>query len=574
MKVRKNIGNLGKEALEQKVDEFLEELDEGAIALLEHFEGAEDPEHMAVETDSTGKIIGSTNNDGSHYLLNLHSETIDKLNEKADDLQEQLDNIPENENFENVDDIEQRLEIKVDSEKKIVSQRKPDGTLVENTGIETNHLELTEQGMSDFQQALKDAGFNSGNGNWSDYISNDGDNPLHLPIPRLAFINILSDFNLSNLRKKGYSAASKEGVNYNLPTQVEYWDNMGNYFKKWTFMSAQGNSTMEFPKKNIALDFFDSEAGGDAFNIKFGDWVAQDSFHLKANYRDFIKGLSFCAYKIADEVAKTKNIMEDVQCKRAFYPSYNFDAHVLANAQIDDMNIQLGTEAKCQPDGFPCILYQNGEFYGIYTISLKKHRDNYLQKKSKANHIHLDGGYYDRGTPGYLFDGNIDWSRFEVRNPKNLVYAEAQYDAESESYTYKYDADILNFGQSEIAGNSDGSSEYDFWVLQPYPIGKIVKYTTAIDGKTHKFLNTVADNTETPAITYNAQKDEWTNNDGNPDFKNKTGCGWLNVTDTIKVKESIIKISHSLATIEAAATVEAKKALIEEYFDIQTLVSR
>lgn len=556
MKVRKNIGNLGKEALEQKVDEFLEELDEGAIALLEHFEGAEDPEHMAVETDSTGKIIGSTNKDGSHYLLNLHSETIDELNEKADDLQEQLDNIPENENFENVDDIEQRLEIKVDSEKKIVSQRKPDGTLVENVGIETNKLTLTEGGMSDFQQALKNAGFNSGNGNWSDYISNDGDNPLHLPIPRLAFINILSDYNLSTLRKKGYSEASKEGVNYNLPTQIEYWDNMGNYFKKWTLMSGQGSSTMAFPKKSIALDFFDSEVGGDAFKIKFGDWVPQDSFHFKAFYNDFFKGISFCAYQIADEVAKTRNVLEDVQWKRALYPKYDFDSNVLANAQIDDMTLQLGTEAKCQPDGFPCIIYQNGEFHGMYVLGIKKNRDNYVQKKGKASNIHIDGEMY--AASKHLFAGHIDWSAFEVRNPKNLVYAEKQYDAESGEYTYKYDADILNFGQSEIAGNSDGSTEYDSWVLQPHPVGKIVKYTTSIDGKTHKFLNTVADNTETPAITYNAQKDEWTNDDGNPDFKNKTGCGWLNVTDTIKVKESIIKISHSLATIEAADIITAE----------------
>lgn len=58
-----------------------------------------------------------------------------------------------------VEDIEGRHEITTDSEGKIISYRKADGTKVENVGVETNNLTLTEQGMNDFQQALKDNGF-------------------------------------------------------------------------------------------------------------------------------------------------------------------------------------------------------------------------------------------------------------------------------------------------------------------------------------------------------------------------------------------------------------------------------
>ena len=33
-------------------------------------------------------------------------------------------------------------------------------------------------------------------------------------------------------------------------------------------------------------------------------------------------------------------------------------------------------QARCYPDGFPCVVYLNGAFYGIFSWQLKKHRDN------------------------------------------------------------------------------------------------------------------------------------------------------------------------------------------------------
>ena len=39
------------------------------------------------------------------------------------------------------------------------------------------------------------------------------------------------------------------------------------------------------------------------------------------------------------------------------------------------------------------------------------------------------------------------------------------------------------------------------------------------------------------------------NSDSSPDFKNKTGCGWLNVTNTVKVKEYILNMSKIMSKI-------------------------
>lgn len=450
MKIRKKIGNLGKDKLQQIVEVFISDLEQGAVAVLEYFEEVENPEF---------------------------------------------------------------LELELDDEKKIINYRKPDGTLVENVGLETPHLELTNNGLNDLEEALKANGFRGGTGDWSDYISNDGDNPLCLPTPKLAFLNIISDMDLTTLTKKAYSASAMKGLNYDVPTQVEFWDNQGNYFKKWTLMSAQGSSSMGYAKKNIAFDFFDSEVDGDAFKMQFGDLVPQDSFHLKAWVADFFKCLSAVSYQIAEEVAKTRGVIADTPWKRHFYSQYEFTGNLYADPQIDDMKLQMDNGAKCQPDGFPVIVFQNGEFYGIYAWMIKKHRDNYLLGKKDAKNIHLDGNFYIH----HLYNGDIDWTSFEVRNPKDLYYKEAHNYKYKEGSTFKYDSD--DPGQFEIAD----STTIDAWIEAGHlPDG------SEIDNKI--------------------------------------------ATNTKKVHKSITDVSGRLAEIEAEETVEAKKVLIEQYFDVPSLI--
>lgn len=283
--------------------------------------------------------------------------------------------------------------------------------------------------MTEFQQALKDAGFRPGNyGDWSDYISNDGDNPLCIPQPRnIALVNILSNVNLINL-SKSTTPGAKDGVTYDVHTEVEFWDMDGNYFKKPALMSGQGNSSMAYPKKNIALDFFDTEVDGDTFAIKFGDWVPQDSWHLKAYYTDAFRCIGLSAYKLYDEIVKTRGVANDYIYKKALI---DFDKiGYVANGynDINDLSLQFETGAKCFPDGFPVIVYQNGIFFGLYCWQIKKHRDNYHMKKSNKKHIHLDGTL----NSITFFNGTINWEEFEVRNPKDLIDMDGK----------KYDGDI------------------------------------------------------------------------------------------------------------------------------------
>ncbi|MBQ0088147.1 MAG: CotH kinase family protein [Prevotellaceae bacterium] len=176
---------------------------------------------------------------------------------------------------------------------------------------------------------------------------------------------------------------------------IEWYDPTNDvYFKKRVILNAQGNSSMSFPKKNIAVDFCeDAWEGDETTSIQLGDWVAQDGYHLKAYYTDWLRGVGAIGYWIFDDIVADHNTYLD----RAGVTDYK-------------------EGARCYPDGFPCIVYLQGKFYGVYAWQLKKHRDNMGMDKKDALHIHLDGTLSDVT----FWQGEIDWTQFEVRNPKNL----------------------------------------------------------------------------------------------------------------------------------------------------------
>ena len=72
--------------------------------------------------------------------------------------------------------------------------------------------------------------------------------------------------------------------------------------------------------------------------------------------------------------------MEDRPYKKYYVSKYT--ASAIANNQ-SDLSQNMETGARCVPDGFPVIVYQNGEFWGVNSWQLKKHRDNYMLNKKK-----------------------------------------------------------------------------------------------------------------------------------------------------------------------------------------------
>lgn len=267
--------------------------------------------------------------------------------------------------------------------------------------------------------------------NWSDAES------LQIPEPRLAIVNF-----------SGLSAMPTTKT-ADIKAFMEFWDLQGNYFKKKIICSAQGNSSLAYVKKNVKFDLLNSPLydnvwdDDESFDLKIGNWVDQDGFHLKAYYTDFFRGIAVSAYKFWDEIMRYNGVMKDRPWKKGLIDMDAIGTSTKGFDDMADMKLQLDTGALNHPDGFPCIVYLNGNFYGVFSWQVKKQRKNYHMDKSTVEHIHLDGSLYNQ----YFWAGEIDWTVFEIRNPNKLyTMTGAKYDGDApreliDSTSEYYDAD-------------------------------------------------------------------------------------------------------------------------------------
>lgn len=241
---------------------------------------------------------------------------------------------------------------------------------------------------------------------WSDASS------IQIPEPRCAVVNVISSYNAMPTTKTD-----------DHKDWLEFWDMRGNYFKKRIINNAQGASSLGYPKKNFAIDLCNDEWQGDnTFSIRFGNWVPQDSFHIKAYYREYFRGRAVTCYQLMNEVCLTRGIDKDRPWKKGLKVADGWGVIPKSFAAGGDNSLALDDGARCFPDGFPVIVYLNGEFYGIFSWQLKKSRQNMHMGKKTAEHIHLDGIMNVNTLINYTGnpDFNIQWDQFEIRNPKSL----------------------------------------------------------------------------------------------------------------------------------------------------------
>ncbi len=433
-------------ALQEKVGT----IDTNLKELLDVFSLQENPEYLAVEKDADGRVLSATNPDGSHYIYNAKSETIPT-------------------EFEHIEDPEGRTEITTDAEDKVMSYRDADGKKHEHdmeiTNLDVSNINLQGNSVNNIKDALKANGFNVKTPiDWSESSF------IQIPEPRFAIINITNIDSMPTTKQDNKKAF------------LEFWDMQGNYFKKHAILNAQGNSSMGFPKKNVSVDICEDEwLGEDTPKIRIGKWVPQDSFHMKAYYTDFFRGVGAVSYKLYDQIVLTRGALYDRPWKKALLDMSKIGTTTksLGNPNVGNYDLLTDTGARCFPDGFPVAIYLNNVFYGIFSFQLKKHRDNYHLDKSTAENVHLDGtlNYYT------IFGGkdNINWGEFEIRNPKGLYAIGGN----------KYDADIK---QEEIAGET----EVDSWIADGIlpdgtEITSKIKKNLQLTAKVKKYIQNLSD---------------------------------------------------------------------------------
>lgn len=374
--------------------------------LLDIFSLQENPEYLAVETSSDGKILSATNVDGSHYSYNLRSETIDaKVNKKEG---KSLINEDVADAHSTLEDPEGRTEITLDADGKVMSYRDADGKKHEHdmevTNLEVSNLNLKGNSVNDIGDALKANDFKLDSP--SDFSK---DSYIELPIPRVA------------AQVRLYAPKLPTKKQDDIEAEIEYNDKNGNYFRKPVILNAQGSSSMSYYVKNMAIDINDES------KIKFGDFPSQDSFHLKKYFIDIFRGQCIVGYWLMEQVYQTRaagkrypyELLSDV------YSPYTGNGKV---------NRDFYTGAKCHPDGFPIVITwvntqtKEEKNMGVYAWNLKKSKEVYHADKKTPENIILDG-VIDSNT---LFGGTIDWTQFEIRNPKSLIDVDGdKYDGDN-----------------------------------------------------------------------------------------------------------------------------------------------
>lgn len=365
-------------------------IDTNLKELLDVFSLQENPEYMAVEKDADERILSATNSDGSHYAYNMKSETIDaKVDKEEGKSLINADVADANASFE---DVEGRTEITEDSKGKVLGYRDSEGTRHEHK-ISVNHIDLSEDAAKEVNDAFKSAGIKTDNP--SDFSKNSY---VELPIPRVA------------AQVRLYAPKLPTTKQDDIEAEIEYNDKDGNYFRKPVILNAQGSSSMSYYVKNMAIDINDDS------KIKFGDFPAQDSFHLKKYFIDIFRGQCIVGYWLMEQVYQTRaagkrypyELLSDV------YSPYTGNGKV---------NRDFYTGAKCHPDGFPIVItwvntktkYEKN--MGVYAWNLKKSKEIYHADKKTPENIILDGVI----SNSTLFGGTVDWTQFEIRNPKSLI---------------------------------------------------------------------------------------------------------------------------------------------------------
>lgn len=273
---------------------------------------------------------------------------------------------------------------------------------------------------------------------------NDYSNLLSIKInePSIAYVNITGINALPTTKTE------------NLHAWFEYSDDEGNTFRKRVIINAQGASSLQYPKKNMSVDFCEDEWIGDkTTSIQIGKWVSQDGFHFKANWIDTFRGglAVVTAYRLYDDiVADEPHILERAGMK-------TYDESVL-----------------CHPDGFPCVISLNGEFQGVYAWQLKKHRKNMGMEKSTGQHV-----WFQLETYTSSFEtGVMNWDHIEIRNPKTVT--DETRDIISRLASYNNTLKALEQTASDEEIREEIAKRYDVTSVIDYIIHGLI--TSNVDG--------------------------------------------------------------------------------------------
>lgn len=163
----------------------------------------------------------------------------------------------------------------------------------------------------------------------------------------------------------------------------------GHRIKKYATIEVQGKSSANKPKKNYTFCFYNDEDCTESYSFRIGNMVSQSQYVYKANYIDSTQARNIAANRLWEQII------------------YSHDTNPF---RYNEGVLNYDSGALCHVDGFPCVVYFNGTFYGIGDFNLGKKRDNYDLSKTNQDHIQM------QAEPRADFTSYVE-AKWELRNP-------------------------------------------------------------------------------------------------------------------------------------------------------------
>ena len=432
-------------SLQEKVDTIDASLQE----LLDVFSLQENPEYLSVEKDAEGKVLSSTNADGSHYIHNAKSETIP-------------------EEFEHIEDPEGRTEITMDADGNVFGYRDSEGTRhehkmkVDNLNVDNLNLgsnaqkdvldfinsqpkivnvrkwHLPNYGIVNIKQETffltANDGYSDKTGIYPIVINEDTQENAQKALTVLQF------FVKSTLKDEGNGVYSKldnsVGLDFYVPSKVTYVNNVPYVISSLTKNELDGTYSVNETSIKVTKITDTPTIGAWSVDkktehqcvvdIDFGHYL-KGSFYIGVKYQGSStlykrkRNFRFTFYKDSGFSKKDKlKIGEMVRTSgfnlKANYTDRSRVKEFIMNRILMDIwehrenyhNYPWNSEnepysgATGMIKGFPIRVNIGGKFYGLDIFGLKKDEKNYL----------LDGdasGMIVSGTRGNANDPN-NWT--------------------------------------------------------------------------------------------------------------------------------------------------------------------
>ena len=136
--------------------------------------------------------------------------------------------------------------------------------------------------------------------------------------------------------------------------------------------AIQGTTSAGFPAKNYTFKFYSDAAHSIKNKIDVG-WGKQSKYCFKKNWVDSTHTRNLSGARIAYDMVNSR-------------PESDFKTSLLAAPR------------KGAVDGFPCIIYLNGEFWGLYTWNIPKDAWMFNMSDDNPNHMVLCAEYNNNGS--------------------------------------------------------------------------------------------------------------------------------------------------------------------------------